>query len=148
MTTGSCFLLLAIGFAVYEASFLTHSSKTQGTVIANVETHTAADMQTGAPAQTNYCPQFRYQSVDGVTHVMTSSACSDPPSFTIGEQVGVSYSNWNYDHGQIDSFGDEWGFVFGFGLVAVVLMPIGFALLRRVRLQGHSLDPIGFWDPN
>jgi hypothetical protein len=74
--------------------------------------------------------------------------CSDPPSFTIGEQVRVKYANWDYDNGQIDSVGDRWGFVVAFGLVAVVLMPIGFVLLRRVRLQGHSLDPIGFWDPN
>jgi hypothetical protein len=149
LATGSCFLLLSVGFAVYEAFFLTHSSRTQGNVTANVETHTAADAQTGTPAQTDYCPQFRYQSANGNTHIVTSSSCSRPPSFTIGEQVGVRYSNSNYDHAQIDSVGDQWGFVVAFALVAVVLMPIGFVLLRRVHLQGHTLDdPIGFWDPN
>jgi hypothetical protein len=146
MLTGSCFLLMAIGLVAYEGFFLTHSSKVQGTVIANVETQTAADAQTGAPAQTHYCPQFRYQSTDGVTHVVTSSACSDPPSFTTGQQVGVNYLSWDYDHAQIDSVGDQWGFVVAFALAAVVLMPIGFVLLRRVRSQGHSLDPISFWE--
>jgi hypothetical protein len=32
---GTCFLLLAVGFAVYEVSFLARSSEAQGTVIAN-----------------------------------------------------------------------------------------------------------------
>ena len=146
LVTGSCFLLVATGFAAYEAFFLTHGSKAQGTIIANVETRTAADPQTGSPAQTDYCPQFRYESADGVMHVLTASACSNPPSFTIGEQVRVSYSNSNYDHAQIDSFGSRWGLVIGFGLAAFVLTPIGFVLLSRLRSQGHSLDPLGFWD--
>jgi hypothetical protein len=146
--TGSCFLLLAIGFATYEAFFLTHSSKTHGIVIANVESRTAADPQSSTPAQTNYCPQFRYQSEDGVAHVATGSVCSEPPSFKIGDQVRVNYANWNHDHAQVDSAGDQWGFAMAFGLAAIVLMPIGIVLLRRVRLQGRSLDPIGFWDPN
>jgi hypothetical protein len=147
MATGSCFLLVAIGFAAYETFFLTHSSNAQGTVIANVESHTAADAQTGSPAQTNYCPQYRYQSMDGAAYTVTSSSCSNPPSFSIGEQVHVNYANWDHGDSQIDSFGDRWGFVLGFGAAAVVLMPIGFVLLRRVRAQGHSLDLFGFWDP-
>jgi hypothetical protein len=148
MATGSCFLLVAIGWTAYEGFFLTHSSKTQGTVIANVASQVPADPQTNTAAHTNYCPQFRYQSADEATHSVTASMCSDPPSFTIGEQVRVRYSNWDYDHAQIASFGDRWGFVLVFGIAAAVLLPIGFVLLRRIRLQGHSLDPIGFWDPN
>jgi hypothetical protein len=145
MATGSCFLLVAIGWAAYESFLLTHSLKTKGTVIANVESKTAADPQTGTPAHTDYCPQFRYQSADGIAHVVTGSVCSDPPSFSVGEQVRVDYSDWS---AQIDSVGDQWGFVMVFGFCAIVLMPIGFMLLRRIRQQGHSLDPIGFWDPN
>lgn len=148
MAVGSCFLLVAIGFAAYEIFFLTHSSKAQGTVIANVETHTAADPQTGSPAQTDYCPRFGYQSADGATHTATDDMCSNPPSFSIGEQVRVNYANWNHDHAQIDSFGDQWVSALISGLAAAVLMPIGFVLLRRVRLQGHTLDPIAPWDPN
>jgi hypothetical protein len=147
IVTGSGFLLVAIGLASYEAFFLAHSSETQGTVVANVESKIAANQETQTPAHTDYCPEFEYQSTDGVTHKVTGS-CSDPPSFTIGERVRVKYANWDYDNGQIDSVGDQWGFVIAFGLIAVVLMPIGFVLLRRVCLQGHSLDPIGFWDPD
>jgi len=144
VVTGSCFLIVAIGVATHESLFLTHSLRTQGTIISNVETQTAADP--GTPAQTNYCPQFRYRSVDGVTHVVTSSSCSNPPSFTTGEQIRVSYSNSNYDHAQADSFGARWGLVLGFGLAAVVLTPIGLVLLRRLRLQGHSVDFLTFWE--
>jgi hypothetical protein len=147
LATGFCFLLVAIGFAAYEAFFLTHSARAQGTIIANVVKVSPADTQ-GNPAQTDYCPQFRYYSADAVMHTVTSSACSNPPSFSIGEQVDVHYANWNYDDAQTDSFGARWGFVLGFGVAAIVLMPIGFVLLRRVQAQGHSLDPIGFWDPN
>jgi len=144
--TGSVFLLIAIGVATYGAFFLMHSSTAQGTVIANVETQIPADPRNGTQAQTNYCARFRYMSAGGVTHVVTEATCSNPPSFKIGEQVRVNYPNWDYGSGQIDAFGDRWGFAIGFGLAAVVLTPIGFALLRRLRLQGHSLDPIGFWD--
>lgn len=147
MVTGSGFLLVAIGFAAYESFFLAYSSETQGTVIANVESKIAAEPQTQTPDHTNYCPQFRYQSADGIAHVVTG-LCSDPPSFTVGEQVRVNYANWDHDNGQIDSVGDQWGFAVVFALAAAVLMPIGFVLLRRVRSEGHSLDPIGFWDPN
>jgi hypothetical protein len=148
MATGSCFLLAAISLAAYESFFLTHSSKAQGIVIANIESQVAADPQTNTAAHTNYCPQFRYESADGATHTVTASTCSAPPSFAIGEQIRVNYSNSDYDHAQIDSFGDQWGLVLGFGLAAVVLLPIGFVLLRRVRPLNHSLDPIGYWDPD
>jgi hypothetical protein len=147
MVTGSGFVLVAIGLASYEALFLANSSETQGTVIANVESKIAANQETQTPAHTDYCPEFEYQSADGVTHKVTG-LCSDPPSFAVGEHVRVKYANWDHGNGQIDSVGDQWGFDIAFGLVAAVLMPIGFVLLRRVRLQGHSLDPIGFWDPN
>jgi hypothetical protein len=147
IVTGSCFFLVAAGLAAYESFLLTHSSITQGTVVANLETHTPADPQSGTPASKTYCPQYRYQSADGVTHVVTGSVCSDPPTFIVGELVRINYANWDHGHGQIDSFGDQWGFPVAFGLAAGVLMPIGFVLLRRIRLQGHSLDPIGFWDP-
>jgi len=96
IVTGSGFLLVAIGLASYEAFFLAHSSETQGTVVANVESKIAANQETQTPAHTDYCPEFEYQSTDGVTHKVTGS-CSDPPSFTIGERVRVKYANWDYD---------------------------------------------------
>ena len=37
VVTGTCFLLLAVGFAIYEVSFLARSFEAQGQVIANVQ---------------------------------------------------------------------------------------------------------------
>jgi hypothetical protein len=146
LVTGSVFLLVAIGFAGYEGCFLMQSSKAPGTVIANVQTQIPADVQTGTPAQTSFCPQFQYKSADGVTHIVTGSTGSNPPTFTVGEQVIVNYSKSDFADGQIDSLGEKWGWVLVFGLAAIVLTPVGIVLLRRLRSQGRSLDPISFWD--
>ena len=143
--TGFCFLLLAIGFATNEQLFLMHAIKAQGTVIANIERYTVANIQTGVAAQTDYCPQFGYQSVDGVTHVVTSPACSNHPSFKMGDPIEIYYSRSNYGNAQTHSFGARWGLVLGFGLVAILLAPIGFVLLRRLRLRGHPVDLFTFW---
>jgi hypothetical protein len=138
--TGICFLLLAIGFAAYEGWFLKQSSKAQGSVIANVP------IKIGTPAQSSFCPEFQYETEDGVTHVETGSACSNPPSFAVGDRVRINYLKSNSANGQIDSFGAKWGLVLGFGIAALVLTPIGIVFFSRLRSQGHSLDPIGFWD--
>jgi Protein of unknown function (DUF3592) len=146
VATGTCFLLLAVGFAICEASFLLRSSEAQGTVIANLESRSDADSQSGTAAQQTFCPQFRYESVDGTTHTVTSSACASPPTFAVGEKVRIHYLSSHPESGQIDSFGAKWGFVLGFGIASGALLPIGISFLNRLRAQGSSLDPISFWD--
>jgi hypothetical protein len=146
LATGSAFLLVAIGLGAYEGWFLKQSARAPGAVIANVQTQIPADAQAGTPAQTSFCPQFQYKSADGSTHIVTGSTCSDPPSFAVGEQVSVNYSKFDSAHGQINSFGAKWGFAFGFGLAAIVLTPVGIVVLKRLRLQGHPLNPISFWE--
>ncbi len=143
--TGISFLFFAIGFAAYEGWFLKQSSVTQGIVIANVQIETIANPQTAGPAQRSFCPQFQYKTPDGVSHVQTSSACSNPPSFSVGDRVGINYLRSNPTNGQIDSFGAKWGFVLVFGIAALVLTPIGIVVLTRMRLRGQSLDLLKFW---
>lgn len=138
-STGICFLLLAIGFGAYESWFLTQSSEAQGKVIANVA------IQVGTPAQNSYCPQFQYETADGITHVKTGSACSDPPTFVVGDRVRVNYLKSHPASGQIDSFGAKWGLVLGSAIAALVLTPIGMVFLNRLRSQGHSLDLTQLW---
>jgi hypothetical protein len=138
--TGTCCLLLAVGFAVYEASFLTRSSEAQGTVIANLGS------QIGEPTQQTFCPQFQYESEDGGVQTITSSACSSPPTFSVGEKIHIHYLRSHPESGQIDSFGAKWGLAVGFGIACGVLLPIGIFLLSRLRSQGYSLDPLTFWD--
>jgi hypothetical protein len=92
--TGTCFLLLAVGFAVYEASFLTRSSEAQGTVIANLGS------QIGEPTQQTFCPQFQYESEDGGVQTITSSACSSPPTFSVGEKIHIHYLRSHPESGQ------------------------------------------------
>jgi len=138
--TGICFLLFAIGFALCEASFLARSSVALGTVVANLES------QVGVPAQKTFCPQFQYESDDGNVRTLTSSACSSPPTFSVGEKIHVHYLKSHPGSGQIDSFGAKWGLALGFGIACGALLPIGFFLLSGLRSQGFSLDPLSFWD--
>lgn len=146
LAAGATFFLVAICFSAYEAFFLTHSLRGQGVVIANVKSHVSADPQAGAPEQTNYCPQFRYKSADGITYISTASVCSNPPEFWIGEIVAVTYSKSSQSHAQIDSIGDKWGFSIAFGAIGVVLVPAGVFTLRRLREQGRTLHLLSaFW---
>jgi len=140
LATGTCFLLFAIGFAVYEGYFLSHSTATEGTVLANIEVQ-QPDASTGA-----FCTQFQYESADGTTHTMTSSACADPPAFAVGQRIRIHYANSNPADAQTDSFGAKWGMVLGFGIATLLLLPLGALFLSRTRKEGHSLDLIGFWD--
>jgi Protein of unknown function (DUF3592) len=144
-TTGISFLLLTIGFAAYESWFLAHSLKAQGIVIANLSNQSQADAQGGTTTQTTYCPQFRYQTPDGTSYVETSSACSNPPSFAVGETLAVNYLKSNHAHAQTDSFGAKWGLVLGFSIAALVMTPFGLFFFSRLRKQGHSLDLTSFW---
>jgi hypothetical protein len=137
---GICFLLLALGFAVYETSFLTRSSEAQGTVIANLGS------QIGKPTQRTFCPQFQYQSENGSVQTITSSTCSSPPTFSVGQKIRVHYLRSHPESGQIDSFGAKWGLALGFVIASAVLLPIGVFLLSGLRSQGYSLDPLSFWD--
>ena len=136
---GTCFLLLAVGLAVYEASFLTRSSEAQGTVIANLGS------QIGLPPQQTFCPQVQYESEDGSVQTITSSACSSPPTFSVGEKIRIHYLRSHPESGQVDSFGAKWGLALGFCIACGVLLPIGVFLLSRLRSQGYSLDPLSFW---
>lgn len=147
VVTGTCFLLLAAGFAIYEVRFLARSSEAQGQVIANVESHLqSADPHSGVSLQESFCPQVRYESGPGTTQTFISSACASPPSFQVGEKVLVHYLSSRPSDGQIDSFGAKWGLVLGFSIASGVLLPIGVVFLRRLGLQGYSLDPITFWN--
>ena len=137
---GTCFLLLAVGFAVYEVSFLARSSEAQGTVIANLGSRIEE------PAQQTFCPQFQYESEDGQVQTITSSACSSPPTYFVGEKIHVHYLRSHPGSGQIDSFGIKWGLVLGFGIAGAALLPIGVFLLWGLRSKGFSLDPLRFWD--
>src|SRR5215472_5929159 len=86
--TGAAFLLVALGCAAYEAFFLSNSSAAQGVVVSNVAQTYAPDASTGDSApRTVFCPQFEYQSRDGKQHRVTSSSCTVPSSFTVGQRV-------------------------------------------------------------
>jgi hypothetical protein len=144
--TGAAFVLAALAFGAYETIFLANSSEAQGVVVSNVSRMYTPDLSTGGAAQNVYCPQFEYQSGDGKLHTVTSSSCSAPPSFTVGQKVPVKYQRSDPQGGQIDSFGEKWGLILCFGIIGAILLPPGVVLLRRLRLQGHSLDPLSFWD--
>jgi len=142
--------LAALAFAVYEAFFLANRSQAQGVIVANLA-HTSRsepDVPTpGAPVETTtFCPQFEFQSADGKLQRVESSDCTAPPTYAVGQKVSVNYLRSSPDNAQVDSFDAKWGFVLIFGIVAVILLPIGSVLLRRLKLDGHSLDPLSFWD--
>ena len=146
--TGAAFLLAALAFGVYETIFLADSSVARGVVVSNISRIDTPDPSTGGTGtgQTVFCPQFEYQGADGKLRRVTSSWCTAPPSFTVGQKVVIRYRSSDPENAQIDSFGEKWGLILCLGIIGAILLPPGVVLLRRLRLQGHSLDPWSFWD--
>jgi hypothetical protein len=136
--TGAAFFVLMLAFAVHEFVFLARSSVARAVVIANIPV--------SSTPETSFCPRFEYRDVDGELHTVTSGACASPPSFTVGQTILVNYRSSNPEDAQTDSFGARWGLPLGFGIAALILLPPGVLLLRRLRMQGDSLDLLSFWD--
>src|SRR5580698_4095219 len=106
MVVGPDFLVLAVGFATYEAWFIRHALVAEGVVtqlIANGDaSHSVA-----------YAPVFKFTTPDGRQHTVQSGAASNPPGFTVGEQVSVLFNPQNPEAADIDSFWQLWGLAAG-----------------------------------
>lgn len=146
LATGIAFLSLAVGFGIYEVSFLARSADTPGVVIANVKRPADSGWPTPVADGPAFCPQVRYVTGDGTIRVMTSSSCSSPPAFAVGVKVRIHYLRAHPDDGQIASLWQTWGFVFAFAIASALTLSIGIVALRRLRERGFSLDPFTVWN--
>ncbi|SHO56934.1 DUF3592 domain-containing protein [Vibrio quintilis] len=95
MAFGLVFLALAAFLFHQQQSFLNHSVRTDGTVIAFISDGT-------------YYPVVSFQTTEGEMIEFKSSTGSNPPSFSRGENVEVVYRPDLPEHAEIYSFFHLW----------------------------------------
>ena len=132
--TGLGFACSAGGFTAYEAYFLGHSIQTEGRIVANVNSQ----------EDTNYCPVFQF-AADGAQYTVTSSACQNPPAFQVGQAVRVNYLKSKPTWAQTDTIGAKWGFTLGFGIAAILEIPLAIFIFAWLRARGQSIHLMNFW---
>lgn len=94
--------ILSLGAAAWAtwrtSSFVARSRRSAGTIVENVK----------APDDTMYTPRVRFR--DGSGREVTFLACctTDPPLYSVGDEVCVFYEPANTGAARIDSFWDLW----------------------------------------
>jgi hypothetical protein len=131
-TVAAILLVGAAGFSVRTARFLRHSIAVQGEVIANTA-------KIDSEGDTNLCPNFLFVTADGNSHIVVSSTCTNPASFTEHERARIIFNPSNPDGAEINSFLQIWfiplvmgsiGLAWSF--VAVVLLFFERRISRRM----------------
>ena len=102
---GVILLLIAGFFYLKENNFLRAAELTTGNVV-QVERHLSVD------SGYVYCPVFEFTARDGKTVDYTSTVCSDPPSYKVGDQKELYYDAADPSQVQMKDFWSEYTAVF------------------------------------
>jgi hypothetical protein len=120
-------VLLAVGawFAVDAQRFVAGATRSEGVVVAMEGSDTLA-------------PVVEFTAADGRTVQFRSSLSSSPPSYSVGERVGVYYDIEAPDDARIDAFMDLWFATLVLSGMGSVFGAVGFFTLylpwRRARI--------------
>jgi len=114
------FILIAIAVIVWYTTkrFTENATRTTGTVIALAQYHSSE-------GGTSYSPVVRFKAIDGSEIQFTESMSSNPPGYTVNEQVPVLYDPSNYRKARV--FKSSWRLYFvplllgGIGLIFMVV---------------------------
>jgi hypothetical protein len=129
---GPAFVLVALMSGIHTGIFLSHSIRASGTIIENARIEGTSG-QPGTETETTFAPVFRFTARDGKNYVVTSGTSANPPSYAVGQQVGILYLDGEPNTAKIDSIGQLWGFTIGFGICGVVTGVCGLGLLLYER---------------
>jgi hypothetical protein len=124
-------LVVALGFGVNTALFVSHSVVATGTVTALLE-HNGDN-------GTTFAPQYTFTAQDGRTYDGLSNSSSNPPAYSVGQTIRVRYNPSHPGSNRIDSFGGLWGFPAIFALVAVAFAALAFAARAAKRRKAAAL---------
>ena len=117
---GVALLLIAIGVVLWFTTkrFADNASKSTGTVIALIPHHSSEGGLT-------YSPMVRFKAIDGSEIEFTESMSSNPPGYTVNEQVPVLYDPTNYSKARV--FKSGWRLYFvplllgGMGILFLII---------------------------
>jgi hypothetical protein len=133
-------VLLAGAAYSYEhtRSFLAEAVQTDGTVIA-LEPVRGND-------STTYRPRVRFEDADGRTVEVSSSASTNPPSYSVGETVRVFYRRGTPDDAKLDGYFSLWGaatILAGLGTVFTLIGAGVFVFVHVSRKREEELRASG-----
>jgi hypothetical protein len=124
---GGIVALLGCGFATSQSIWLLRSAPVSG-VVTQLTPH-----QESEGSNTSYAPQFTFTDDLGRDHTVTSHVQSDPPEFTVGEQVRVRYIRSDPSSAKLVSFWQLWLVPFVCAILGVFFSVAGYLLLRLER---------------
>jgi hypothetical protein len=126
-------IALSSGFAIHTAIFRHRSVETFGTVTDLIQ----KQIDVGGVAQ---CPQFSFSTADGTRYLRTSSSCSSPGGFEVGQTVRVRYVPGNPESARIDTFWQTWGLSAGLAIVTVITGGVGRVGLMYARRRNWTIN--------
>ncbi len=132
---GLVMLPIAISFLYNTHSFLREAVKTEGTVVDFISSPSSS----GGSA-TTYAPVVHFQIPDGRIIELISDISSYPPSFTMGETVGVYYLPSQPKQARIDSFFSLWGVGASIGGMGLVFCLTSFFMFLISRLNKRKAE--------
>jgi len=95
--SGVAFALVSLGFFVNTVIFVERSSVTTG-VVVSLEDHQDDD------GSVTYSPVFSFVAANGSKQTVQSYSSSNPPGYSVGEQVPVRYETRNPAHARIATY--------------------------------------------
>jgi hypothetical protein len=128
---GAGLLIGAAALAIHTRGFLETAKHAPGTVIEMI-------IVRDNDGSVTYKPLVEFTAMNGATVSFASNSSSNPPSYRVGEEVGVLYAPDDANDARIDSFGSLWLGPIILGGIGSVFAAIGFGILvvaaRRKRL--------------
>ena len=121
------YLFLVIGVGMLIGSFFLYKSTQEFLVGARSAEGEVIDLvRSRSNDSTTYKPVVKFKTQEGMWIEITSSAGSNPPSYTRGETVEVLYHESFPEKGKINSFFSLWGALTIFAGLGAVFFLFGF----------------------
>jgi hypothetical protein len=119
---------VAIGFAIHTSYFVSHAARTTGTITALTD---KVDKDQGV----NYAPTFIFATESGQLIKSQSAVASNPPSFSVGQQVPILFDPQNPSSAEINTTMQLWFVSIVCGIICVFFTPLGVIALRQPSIR-------------
>jgi Protein of unknown function (DUF3592) len=121
--------VVALGFTVFTARFVSRSTVTTGTV-------TGLNEDNGENGKT-YTPEYTFTAQDGRIYNGVSSSSSSSPAYTVGQTIRIRYDQAHPTSNRIDNFSSLWGFPTTFFLFSAFFAALGFVMRAAKRRKAQ-----------
>jgi hypothetical protein len=127
--TGVGILLLfsAAGLFIHEQNFLKKAHMATGKVIELGRSVSSSK----SSKSVSYYPVVSFNTAEGKPFTFSSSLSSNPPSYSVGEEVTVYYLPENPQEAEIKGFFSQWLAVIISGFLGLLFSSIGIGTLRH-----------------